>query len=127
MTIEFHQGTTKVNETKVRKDHDEWHDVLFPAELADPPFRNSAKAPAQAAAPRPGKEETSAQVEPSDTQLAEEVYTALWDIRVKGTVDFKELFAGSGHASLQSDALVFVLVNMSIAILAMTFTNPRTD
>jgi hypothetical protein len=82
-TIEFQQGINKANATNMRKDHDEWHDVPFLAELADPPLRRPAEASAQAAAPRQEKEDKSAQAEPSDTQFAEVVCAALWGIRVK--------------------------------------------
>jgi hypothetical protein len=96
VTIQTNTGVHRINESKVRLDHDEWHDVPIPIldkepEGEDEPARadGSNVNPAQAEA-QPGQPSSSS---PSSTgPLFSE---AFWLVTDKGNIDFLEIFAGS--------------------------------
>jgi hypothetical protein len=90
VTIESATGVHKINETKVRLDHDEWHDVPIPILDEDPAERESTTK--DESAPAETGEGTSSS---STGNLA---YT-LWLSTSTGEIDFLEIFAGSERLS----------------------------
>ena len=104
VTLESLNGVHKVNETKVRRDHDEWHDVPIPIldESPDEPSdtEEQESAPAEpvrrraVSAPAENGEGTSSS---SSGSIAH----TLWLITEKGNIDFLEIFAGSQRLSYE--------------------------
>ena len=93
----------KVNQSKVKQDRDEWHDVHLPPALLDPPVRKSgAVAPDPLERDREMSEEQINELLNRGRErlgLSPVLDPAMWVVETQGKLDFLKLFSGSAHAS----------------------------
>ena len=101
VTIESANNIHRINETKVRRDHDEWHDVPLPILNDDPDDEQEAEAsedPAQV-----DDQDDTAQAEEgrgsSSSSSGVRYAHTLWLISGDNNIDFIEIFSGSQHLS----------------------------
>ena len=84
VSIMYNNQLVKVNQSKVRKDHDEWHDVPLPTTLEEPLMRPEGNADTPAIAD--GGSASAATAYQSSTYF--------WQPVTHGTIDLLEVFSG---------------------------------
>ena len=90
VTIETSAGVHKINETKVRLDHDEWHDVPIPILDEDPDEKDTDE---------PDEPAQAENGEGTSSSSSGNIAHTLWLITGTGDIDFLEIFAGSQRLS----------------------------
>jgi hypothetical protein len=95
VSIDTGRSVIRVNETKVRKDHDPWHDVPIPGLTEDPDDRpiSSLKESKVSGNPKAALADSISE----DILLSEDIHPSLWQATTHGKINFLEMFAGSAH------------------------------
>jgi hypothetical protein len=91
VTIEHDGGVSRISESKLRKDHDPWHDNPLPPVLEEGRMLNPAgeRPPAE---PPPGLPERE---EEKGSQQAVVAADSLWVVKHQGKINFLEIVAGA--------------------------------
>ena len=95
MTVEHEGGVQRINESKIRRDHDPWHDHPLPAVLEDGKMLN----PAEGAPPGGSLAEKEEGPTPA---LGEYAADSFWPVKTKGQINFLELFGGGSETCAES-------------------------
>ena len=106
VTIEAQKAVVRVSQSKVRRDHDEWHDAPLPKQLKTE-AELQTKEGKVTFQPDETKRETVEAASVAQVDLAQHAvahaaqqHECVWTIQSKGKIDVLEIFSGCARASM---------------------------
>jgi len=100
--VETSNSVVRVNQSKIKKAHDEWHDVQIPLAPDNSSTQDTKVKEEPESPPERNEEETAAEQPPEGNETNEGVSHHVlhqWLCQLSGDLDFLELFSGSARAS----------------------------